>query len=72
MAALALPLVGCGDWRRRAEENESRLTTAEETARIAERASAQNAARLLRLEERVDALEDARADVAEPGADDAP
>jgi cell division protein FtsB len=73
--ALLLALVlmtGCGDLRQRAEQIESRIAAAEETAEIAERAAAQTAARIRALEDRVEALEDALDAVAEPGAEAAP
>lgn len=51
-------LFGCTDFRRQAEEAQTRIANAEETARIAEQAAAQNTARILDLEDRVEALEE--------------
>lgn len=53
----ALVLVGCGGFRERAEEAETRIADAEEKAQIAEQAAAQNTARILDLEDRVELLE---------------
>ncbi len=57
VTAVALVLVGCGDFRQRAEEAEARIADAEETAQIAEQAAAQNTARILDLDDRVEVLE---------------
>ncbi len=57
VAAVALVLAGCGGFRERAEEAETRIADAEETAQIAEQAAAQNTARILDLEDRVEVLE---------------
>ena len=53
----ALALAGCSDFRRQAEEAQARIASAEETAQVAEQAAAQNTARILELEDRVEALE---------------
>jgi len=50
-------LVGCGDFRRRAAEIETRIARAEESSRLAEQAAAASIARLLELEERVATVE---------------
>jgi TolA-binding protein len=50
ITATALVLAGCGDFRQRAAEAEDRITTAEQAA-------AQNTARILDLEDRIEALE---------------
>lgn len=57
LLAAALVLAGCGDFRQRAQEAEARIADAEQTAQIAERAAAQNTARILDLEDRIEALE---------------
>jgi uncharacterized protein HemX len=57
LAAVVLVLAGCGDFRRQAEEAQTRIASAEETAQIAEQAAAQNAVRILELQDRVEALE---------------
>jgi len=53
----ASALVGCGDFRQRAAEIETRIARAEESARVAEQAAAANIARLVELEERVTTVE---------------
>jgi len=50
ITATALVLAGCGDFRQRAAEVEDRITTAEQAA-------AQNTARILDLQDRIEALE---------------
>ncbi len=50
-------LAGCGDFRRQAEEAQTRIASAEESAQVAEQAAARNTARILELEDRVEALE---------------
>ena len=53
----AFVLAGCGDFRRQAEEAQTRIASAEETANVAEQAAARNTARILELEDRVEELE---------------
>jgi len=55
--SVVLVLTGCGDFRRQAEEAQTRIAGAEETAEVAEQAAAQNTARILELEDRVEELE---------------
>jgi len=62
VTAVALLLAGCGDFRERAQEVEDRLVAAERSGETASSAAAQNTARLIALEERIEALE---AEVAE-------
>ena len=50
-------LTGCGDFRRQAEEAQARIASAEETAEVAVQAAADNTARILVLEDRIEALE---------------
>jgi len=57
-AAVALSMGGCSGFRERAAEMQARLEIAEATAALAERGAAQNAARLLDLEERIEILEE--------------
>ena len=57
VTVVALVLAGCGDFRERAEEAETRIMSAEETAQVAEQAAAQNTARILDLEGRIEVLE---------------
>ncbi len=57
VTVLAVLVAGCGDFRRRAEQVESRIAAAQEAARVAEQAAARNTARILDLEERVERLE---------------
>jgi len=57
VTAVALVLAGCGDFRQWAEEAETRIANAEETAQIAEQAASRNIARILDLEDRVEVLE---------------
>jgi len=63
IAMAASVLAGCGDFQQRAREAESRIANAEETAQVAEQAAASNTARILELEDRVDALEQQLADL---------
>ena len=57
VATAALLLTGCSGFQQRAQEAENRIANAEERAQVAEQAAAQNTARILSLEDRVDALE---------------
>ena len=57
VAVVVLVMAGCGQFRERADEAEARIVRAEETAQIAEQAAAQNAARILDLEDRIEVLE---------------
>jgi TolA-binding protein len=56
-AAVALASTGCAHFRNRAEEAEARIAGTERTAQVAEQAAALNAARIIDLEDRVEALE---------------
>ena len=56
MAAVFV-LTGCGDFRERAEEAETRIGNAEEKAETAVQAAVENTARILDLEDRVEVLE---------------
>jgi len=53
----ALALTGCGDFRQRTQEAETRIANAEEASEIAKDAAAANTGRILELEGRVDDLE---------------
>ena len=57
VAMVVALLTGCGDFQQRAQEAESRIADAEKRAQIAEQSAARNTARILELEDRVDALE---------------
>ena len=57
VAVVVLVMAGCGQFRERAEEAETRIVSAEETAQTAEQAAAQNTARILDLEDRIEVLE---------------
>ena len=57
VVAGALILAGCGDFRERAAEVETRIAAAEDAAEIASQAAAANTARILELQDRVEALE---------------
>ena len=50
-------LAGCGDFRRQAEEAQTRIATAEETAEVAVWAATENTERILVLEDRIEMLE---------------
>lgn len=54
---VAATLAGCGDFRQRAAEAETRIASAEEWAQVAEEAAGSNTGRLLELEQRVSDLE---------------
>ena len=67
VAMVALVLAGCGDFRQRAAEVETRISDAEETAQLAERAAARNTGRILDLEDRVEELEQQVEDLRQEG-----
>ena len=48
---------GCGDFRERAAEVETRIKAAEDASEIAVQATAANTARILELQDRVEVLE---------------
>jgi len=56
-AAITLALSGCGNFQQRAREAEDRIVAVEESAAVAQTAAAQNTARLIELQDRIDALE---------------
>ncbi len=48
---------GCGDFRERAAEVETRIAAAEDASEVAAQAAAANTARILELQDRIEALE---------------
>ena len=63
IAALGMSLAGCGSFRQQALEAQTRLEEAVQRAEIAEDAATRNAARILELEHRIDALEETLAEL---------
>jgi uncharacterized protein HemX len=63
VAVIGMLLAGCGNFRQQALEAQSRLDEAVQQAETAETAAARNAGLILDLERRIEALEDALADV---------
>ncbi len=57
LGLMAVLVGGCGDFRRQAEEARARLDDAVERAQVAEDAAARNAAQIVDLNHRMDALE---------------
>ncbi|MCK4683006.1 hypothetical protein KAT59_08285 [Candidatus Bipolaricaulota bacterium] len=57
VAAVAFVLMGCGEFRQRAVEAETRIADAEASAQVAEQAAVRNTARLIELERRIEVLE---------------
>jgi two-component sensor histidine kinase len=57
IVVVAIALGGCGEFRRQATEAQARLDDAVERAQVAEDAAARNAARIVELSHRIDALE---------------
>ena len=73
VAVVAFVLMGCGDFRQRAVEAETRIADVEASAQVAEQAAVRNTARLIELERRIETLE-AQVDLlrAEVGASEVP
>jgi len=57
IALVALALGGCGDFQQRAAEAQRMLEDTREAAETAQQAAAQNAGRILELEDWIEALE---------------
>jgi len=58
-------LAGCGSFRQRALEAQTRLDRAVQRAEIAEEAAARNASHILEMDHRIEVLEDALAEILE-------
>lgn len=63
-------LVGCGDFRRQAQDAQTRLDEAVQRAEIAEEAAARNAGRIIELEHRIESLEESLAELQETEPND--
>ncbi|MCK5248222.1 hypothetical protein KAR02_15055 [Candidatus Bipolaricaulota bacterium] len=61
VAVIGMLLTGCGNFRQQAVEAQAQLEEAVQRAEIAESAAARNAARILEMGHRIDALEEALA-----------
>lgn len=59
VAVVGALLAGCGNFRQQALEAQTQLDNVMQRAEIAEGAAARNAARILELQHRIDALEEA-------------
>lgn len=57
VAAVVFAVVGCGDFQQRAAQVETRISDAEDAAKIAQQAAALNTVRILELEDRIETLE---------------
>jgi TolA-binding protein len=57
VTAVALLLAGCGGFQEQAQEMANRMGEAAQRAEVAEEAAARNTARLMSLEDRIEALE---------------
>lgn len=65
VAVIGMLLIGCGNFRQQAVEAQAQLEEAVQRAEIAESAAVRNAARILELNHRVEAMEAALAELQE-------
>ena len=70
VALIGMLLAGCGNFRQQALEAQARLDEAVQRAEIAEGAAARNAARILEMNHRIEALEAALAELQETEPND--